>query len=137
MREVKEAPIQVWEGREGFFDNAVFKLGAKKGAGGRASEGRWAGCRLERKGKISVEQERYMGIRLSQGLWTTIMDLGLYPHNNEKPLRDFKMDHHAQTCIKYVFSAREIYHSVGDELMGYFKKHCFISSSFGKRIHGL
>lgn len=51
-------------------------------------------------------------------------------------LRDFKMDHHAQTCIKNVtvFSAREIYASVGDELMGYFEKCCFIGNSLGRLI---
>ena len=46
------------------------------------------------------------------------------------------MDHHAQTCIKNVtvFSAREIYASVGDELMGYFEKCCFIGNSLGRLI---
>lgn len=64
------------------------------------------------------------------------MDLGLYPNNNEKSVRDFKMNHHAQTCIKNntVFSAREIYQSVGDELKAYFEKYCFISISLGMLI---
>ena len=65
------------------------------------------------------------------------MDLGLYPNNNEKSVRDF--NHHAQTCIKNntVFSAREIYQSVGDELKAYFEKYCFISNSLGTLILGL